>query len=154
LSPASPPPRAALPPLLGSGPAALLRPGSRRGKLAALGGSASSYVSPDSGWAAVPSALASTTARVVAKCLAANHSLQLLDLSESGLDDLAGCFLARALRHNGRRKGVLPFFVLWSAGKLLHSLGVILHNPLVFSGHVLRVRFFLVCLIQLSAVPR
>ena len=84
--------------------------GGNRTKLAAIGGSASSYISPDAAWQEqeqnhkyeiAPSVLASTSARVLAKCLCRNRSLKVLDLSESLLDDLGGSFLARALRHNG-----------------------------------------------------
>ena len=85
--------------------------GGNRTKLAAIGGSASTYISPDAAWLEqeqnhkyeiAPSVLASTSARVLAKCLCHNRSLKVLDLSESSLDDLGGSFLARALKHNGK----------------------------------------------------
>lgn len=50
---------------------------------------------------ALPSPLSSATCRVIAKGLVGCRSVILLDLSENRIDDLGGCFLARALKHNG-----------------------------------------------------
>jgi len=80
------------------------RPGSREGSSATGGVGARDWLG-GAGWPSggvkPPSPLSSVTARVLAKALARNRSLVFLDLSENRIDDLGGCFLARALRHNG-----------------------------------------------------